>query len=115
MQWNERNLERSEKMSETQYTPGKWEYRQRYRASYTIAAETEDGMKEIAWLGEMSSHSVGENKANARLISKAPELLQALEELFGYVLGCRRVDTCLSEREVSEYKRLIAEAKRGAT
>ena len=48
-----------------------------------------------------------ENKANAQLISKAPEMLQMLNNIHGELLRC---DFVLDERWVDKIEKLIKEA-----
>ena len=104
-------------MSETKFTPAPWTTRERYRNCYAIVVDDGDGnMQDIAWLGESSNQNEGENFANARLISYAPELLDALESAVkmncgnccdAYEPNLCRINKC----ETLEYKKLIAKAK----
>jgi len=109
--------------NETKHTPGKWYIHERYPNSYAIIADDADGVRtNIAWLGQSADKSYDENLANARLISKAPELLEALEmlvsrECAGCEIGkkhkfnveiCSQIDCFTFER-----KQLIARVKGG--
>ena len=73
-------------MSDSKPTPGPWAIEQRYTA-YAIEPN-------VAWMGASSSHTAGENLANARLIAAAPEMLAALKlaEKFGEESAMRSID-----------------------
>ena len=104
--------------NETRHTPGEWEIHERFKHSYAIIICDEDGtlQTEVAWLGQSSNMSHEENLANARLISKAPELLKALDTLTGTTC-----DDCMTLREsgdchtidcaVYHFKQLVARVK----
>jgi hypothetical protein len=74
-----------------QHTPGPWKY---YEITPTldgigyIRPDPEDG-REIAHHGD-ESRSAEENRANARLISAAPDLLAALHNLVPRFAACCR-------------------------
>jgi len=79
-------------MSEPKATPAPWTYYERYKDSYSVRHETEDGnITEIAWLGQSSQVPSEENLANVELICLAPflpELLEAAEEVLKHCYGC---------------------------
>ena len=90
--------------TKTQHTPGPWEVRARrddqvnggtYRSLYS--------QNPGGWLGDIRAGS-GEEDANARLIAKAPEMLELLKE-FAYG------DNRAIGDAVSEAWRLIAETE----
>ena len=100
-------------MSETKHTPGKWSF------------ETFQEREFLHWiLSDSNGNHIASNScdikdsavrlANARLIAKAPELLEALEMMVTF--NCRKCNllnhavscgTCF----ILEHKQLIAEAK----
>ena len=100
--------------NETKNTPGKWEIHERFKHSYAIITCDEDGslQTEVAWLGRSSYISHEENLANARLISHAPELLDALEQM---IAGkCADCDESFCKRyncPILRYKQIITRTK----
>ena len=100
-------------------TSGEWEFYKQYNDSYVIGSkDTDDTYQVIAWLGYSSSMDIGENLANAKLISKAyliPELVAALAEITEK--DCERhcvwdaPDHCYASCENLRYKQLIAKVK----
>ena len=68
-------------MKKTQHTPGPWEMEKLYVGDYRITSIVEPPPTPIAkiggWLPEYSS----EEKANAKLISAAPDMLDALQKV----------------------------------
>ncbi len=56
----------------SKHTQGPWTIREPFQGSYSVEPS-------VAWLGSSSSHTRGENLANANLIAAAPDMLEALE------------------------------------
>ena len=86
---------------------------ERFPNSYAIIADDAEGVRtNIAWLGQSTDKSNDENLANARLISKAPELLEALENM---IAGkCADCDESFCKRydcPILCYKQLVASVK----
>lgn len=75
-------------MPSTQYTPGPWEVRNHF---FVLAAHPwRQGAQTVVC--EIDRHawtSGNEAKANAHLIAAAPELLEALEGMFGALANAR--------------------------
>lgn len=65
----------------SKHTPGPW----RATLKTVTAPETED---RLALEVRIHGGNVDDNRANARLIAAAPELLEALVELLAEVEGC---------------------------
>jgi hypothetical protein len=65
-------------MNTTQHTPGPWVYDSFGHTSFAFNDNREDYSARIEWAPDMSDEEVD---ANARLISIAPDLLEALEEM----------------------------------
>ena len=97
-------------MSETKHTLGKWEYRQ---MDAPLGAIVKNGIT-LAFVCDHPYIGRNEQIANARLISKAPELLALADKYIRRY--CDRCDVLYRPRqcstcEVLEEKKLIAEVK----
>ena len=103
---------------EAEYTPGPWVH-------YDDSADGKTNRHEIAAFGKTICHiyhSVPEqDKANARLIAAAPELLEALELMLKPAIKCLEangatkanngVTLTYSVRQIENYRAAIAKAR----
>lgn len=70
-------------MSEFKGTKGKW-YLQEFTDNYTNIIRCDNGFHKTLFLASTSQTSGGEARANAQLMSCAPEMLEMLEELMNH-------------------------------
>ena len=87
-------------MSETGYTPRPWEVRNQHESSELMVVGA-DGRPVC------SMRSWGEDEANARLISKAPDLVEALREIVGSMTEASK--SGYTTVSISEAQALLAE------
>lgn len=95
------------------HTPGPWA---RYQRLKVVAVVADDGTDRevIHWSGFDSSDFPHDSRANARLIAKAPEMLQALKDARRYVAGayeCAFPDSDENAAVLTAIDVLIAEAE----
>jgi hypothetical protein len=64
----------------TSYTKGEW-YLQEYTDAYTNIVRCNNGKHETIYIGSTTQVGTLEARANAKLMSAAPDLLKALQEV----------------------------------
>ena len=72
-------------MTETRHTPGPWKIMQCLPAISEYEGQTETVIVDENGRNVLNRLSIFEEAANAKLMASAPELLEALRELFGFV------------------------------
>lgn len=88
----------------SKHTPGPWEMHGEFSGRDIVQIETKHGYS----VADVRNYNRSEqNKANAKLIAAAPDLLEALQNLIGEVKDIRGVD-------VEEYKPAAFEQARAA-
>jgi hypothetical protein len=68
------------KETTTLYTKGEW-YLQKYTDAYTNIVRCNNGKHETLFIASTPQSSLPEARANARLMSAAPDLLEALQDI----------------------------------
>ena len=97
-------------MSETKHTQGKWAIDGANPLKILPCNVSSSGNRlHIAKVKAHNDATMDEHLANARLIAKAPELLDWAEEFYAYASHCQK--GCLNDSQLNELKQLILEAK----
>ena len=102
-------------MSETKHTAGNWKISQYDESPEMIVVDNGKEVETVIAYAYEKDVPKEEREANARLISKAPELLEAFEKLV--FIACDRcvpqgeLPECSAECHVYRCKQLIAKAR----
>lgn len=97
-------------MSEHKFTPGPWEMvgDDRWSSSGFRIVDGQDNEVEIAATGAWGPEYSAEEEANARLMTAAPDLLEALEEVMDcWLYGAAQPD---KQKAISLAQQAIAKA-----
>lgn len=98
-------------MSEFKGTKEKWRLKKDNPDYSRIVVLKKEGIKDIAQIdGYMNDLSRDENNFNAKLISKAPEMLQALQNVIDHKERILKIDDDVLEQMIYSLKKLIKQA-----
>ena len=105
-------------MSETKFTPGKWKISQYDESPEMIVVDNGKEVETVIAFAYDHHVPKEEQAANARLIAKAPELLEALETAVKDLCNYCPADMTKKEKRncrlctrIDQWKKLIAKAR----
>lgn len=99
-------------MAETKHTPGPWKVAAHSGQHRSFISSNDESVLPIKNDGIYIAHVLGpDNKANARLIAAAPDLLTALKALLPFTQFAGEMDTTARERAKQDASAAVAKAE----